>query len=324
MKKIAYSLIPCFILLMALAAGSASALERGAILYHSSKGNDIYGRLPQLILPESIGQIAFREMKSGHVGLYIGNNRIIHAVMPAVEETDSKNFISQKDLDEGCQYIGAKVPVNFGDAAAWPTLKKDQLILLAKEQVGAKYDLQFRHQKGPYDDGFTCVGLIEYLFEQLGYDITPNGYYKSGTGGFTYAQIYNSELTLWKDWTGVNTFAQTVEFSKFEHPIAGTLNIGLIHEGNRYMFFPYTQYIQTSTTAVATDIPVSGGSGKDSEDESGGCFIATAAYGSHPHLPVLSPLVLWGGPAPILAATTLFLLLAAMMLFRKRTGRQAS
>jgi hypothetical protein len=284
MKGIMYPAIFCsLIFTLFLTAGVASGLEQGAILYHSSKNDSIYGRTAELTLPESVLQIAFREMKSGHVGLYIGNNRIIHAVMPAVEETDSSNFIPQKDVDEGCRYIGAKVPVNYNNPTAWPDEKKDQLILMAKEQVGAKYDLQFRHQKGPYADGFTCVGLIEYLFEQLGYDITPSGYYMGGSGGITFTQIYNSESTLWRDWEGANTFSQTVEFSKFEHPLADLLNVGMIHENDRYMFFPYTQYLQTTTMAVATDIPVSGGSGKDEGDDGGNCFIATAAYGSYLH-----------------------------------------
>jgi hypothetical protein len=293
MKRIMFPAFFCsVIVIIFLVTGVASGLERGTILYHSSRNDSIYGRAAELTLPESVLQIAFREMKSGHVGLYIGDNRIIHAVMPAVEETESNNFIPQKDLDEGCRYIGAKVPVNYNDPAAWPQEKKEQLILLAKEQVGAKYDVQFRHQRGPYADGFTCVGLIEYLFEQLGYDITPSGYYKGGAGGITFTQIYNSESTLWLDWAGENTFSQTVEFSKFEHPLADALNVGLIHEGDRYMFFPYTQYLQTTTMAVATDIPVSGGSAKEDSDDGGACFIATAAYGSylHPHVQVFRTL----------------------------------
>jgi hypothetical protein len=293
MKKVIYQAFFCAIIVtLFLTADVASGLERGAILYHSSKSDSIYGRAAELILPESVIQIAFREMKSGHVGLYIGNNRIIHAVMPAVEETDSTNFIPQKDLDDGCRYIGAKVPVNYYDPAVWSQEKKEQLILLAKEQVGAQYDIQFRHQRGPYSDGFTCVGLVEYLFEQLGYNITPSGYYKSGAGGITFTQTYNSESTLWRNWVGENTFSQTVEFSKFEHPLADLLNVGMIHEGNRYMFFPYTQYLQTTTMVVATDIPVSGGSGKDEGDDGGKCFIATAAYGSylHPHIQVFRTL----------------------------------
>jgi len=161
------------------------------------------------------------------------------------------------------------------------------LILLAREQVGAYYDIQFRHQKGPYDDGFTCVGLVEYLYEEVGYDITPGGYYPGVGAGKTYTQTYNCETTLWMDWDRVNTFAEQVEYSRFEHPLAGTLNVGMIHEGGRYMFFPYTQYLQTTTVHVATDVPVSGGGGSDDGD--GGCFIATAAYGSalHPHLDIL-------------------------------------
>jgi hypothetical protein len=304
-----------FFVILFLTAGIAPGLERGAILYHSSKGDTFYGRDAELTLPESILNIAFREIKSGHVGLYIGNNRIIHAVTPMVEETDSNNFIPQKDVVEGCKYIGAKVPANYSDPAAWPEVKKDQLILLAKEQVGAKYDIQFRHQKGPYADGFTCVGLVEYLFEQLGYDITPSGYYKSGPGGVTYTQIYNSESTLWRDWSGVNAFAYNVEFSKFEHPLASALNAGLIHDGDRYMFFPYTQYLQSSTIFVATDIPVSGGSGKDDGDDGGGCFIAAA--GSDGHYPVwmlrnVRDRLAW--TAPSLTMTAVFILLTVFWL----------
>jgi len=291
MKRIMIPAFFCAVILF-LVTDIASGLEQGTILYHSSKNDSIYGRDAELTLPESVLQVAFREMKSGHVGLYIGSNRIIHAVMPAVEETESSNFILQKDLDEGCRYIGAKVPVNYDDPAAWSQERKEQLILLAKEQVGAKYDVQFRHQRGPYADGFTCVGLIEYLFEEVGYDITPSGYYKSGTGGITFTQIYNSESTFWLDWSGENTFSQTVEFSKFEHPLANILNVGLIHEGDRYMFFPYTQYLQTTTMDVDTDIIVSGGSDKDDGDDGGSCFIATAAYGSylHPHVQVFRTL----------------------------------
>lgn len=281
-----------------LAVGPAWGLERGAILYHSSKDDVIYGRDAALELPCSPLDIPFRSMKSGHVGLYIGKidgkDRIIHAVTPVVEETDSRNFITQDDLDDGCKYMGAKVPSNYADPAAWPEERKEQLILIAKEQVGARYDLQFRHQKGPYDDRFTCVGLVEYIFEQVDYDITPSGYYKSGAGGRTYTQVYNCDSSAWLDWEGENTFTETVEFSKFEHPLADALNVGMIHEGDRYLFFPYTQYLQTTTISAATDIPVSGGSGKDGgdDDDDSGCFIATAAYGSslHPHVGMLRAL----------------------------------
>jgi hypothetical protein len=271
-------------------ASEALSLPRGAILYHTSKGDTIYGRDAALELPCSTIQLAHREMKSGHVGLYIGNQLIIHAVFPTVEETASANFIPQSDLDEGCRYLGAKVPVNFN---AWPVEQVDQLILLAREQLGAHYDVQFRHQKGPYADGFTCVGLVEYLYEQVGYNITPEGYYAGGAGGRTYTQTYDCEATFWMDWPGDNAFAEQAEFSSFEHPLADALNVGMIHEGGRYMFFPYTQYLQATTVAVETDVPVSGGSGADETADAGGsgdgCFIATAAYGSplHPHLDLL-------------------------------------
>jgi hypothetical protein len=70
--------------------------------------------------------------------------------------------------------------------------------------------------------------------------------------------------------------------------------MGISYNGERYLFFPYTQYLQTTTVAVTTDVPVSGGgSDQDEDDDDGGsCFIATAAYGSylHPHVQVLRTL----------------------------------
>jgi len=76
-----------------------------------------------------------------------------------------------------------------------------------------------------------------------------------------------------------------VEFSQFEHPSADTLNIGMIHCTERHIFFPYTQYLQTTTEATATDVTVSGGEGSD-DDNWWECFVATAAYDSslHPHV----------------------------------------
>jgi hypothetical protein len=262
------------VIIVLMIAGSGLALDRGAILYHTSEDGKMYG-LTALELPCSLVDVLLQEVGSGHVALYIGNERIIHAVSDGVVETASSNFITQDELNRGFLYVGAKIPVNYD---TWTEIEKDQLILKAREQVGASYDFQFRHQKGPYADGFTCVGLVEYVYEQVGYDITPFEYYPGVGTGRSENQTYNCAETLWQDDTRQNSFANDVEFSQFEHPSADTLNIGMIHNGERYIFFPYTQYLQTTTETTTTDVPVSGGEGED--DHWWECFVATAAYGS--------------------------------------------
>jgi len=278
------------LVIVLMIAGSGLALERGAILYHTSEDGKMYG-LTALELPCSLIDILIlREVGSGHVALYIGNERIIHAVREGVEETDSRNFIPRTDLRRGFRYVGAKIPLNYDDPAVWSDTRKSQLILFAKQQVGKPYDTNFSHQKGE-DGDFTCVGLVEYVYENFeggtGYDITPFGYYpETGTGRSQY-QTYNCADTLWQDDTRKNSFAEDIEFSQIRHPSANTLDMGRKHNGERYIFFPYTQYIQTTTTPVATDVPVSGGGGSDDDDDDWWeCFIVTAAYGSplHPHV----------------------------------------
>lgn len=261
-------------------AGQSNGYEKGTIFYHSSKGDVIYGRTAQLELPCSVIKAVFGELKSGHAGLYIGDGKIIHAVKVGVVETTSDNFISQDDLDEGAKFIGAKVPADFGDISKWPNERKDQLVLVAKEQVGKWYDFTFQKQTGPDSGDFTCVGLVEYVYEEVGFDITPLGYYRGGEGGRTYTQTYKCESTLGQDWEGVNTFSAKMQFSKFEHPLGSDplgVSVGVSYEGEKYMFFPYTQYLQTTTVFVEGEppVPVSGGSGSGG----GGCFVASAADG---------------------------------------------
>lgn len=276
-------------IIVLMIAGRGLALDKGAILYHTSEDGKMYG-LTALELPCSLVDILIlREVGSGHVALYIGNERIIHAVSGGVEETDSRNFIPESDLDRGFRYVGAKVPLDYDDLNIWSDTRKSQLILFAKQQIGKSYDIDFSHQKGE-DGDFTCVGLVEYVYENFeggaGYDITTYGYYPGDGTGRSENQTYNCAETLWQDDTRENSFANDVEFSRIQHPSANTLDVGREHNGDRYIFFPHTQYIQATTTSVTTDVPVSGGSGSDDDDDWWECFIVTAAYGSplHPHV----------------------------------------
>lgn len=258
------------VMLTLISAASAFSLEKGALLYHSSKGDTLYGRTDDLMLPCSPIDAFYGELKSGHAGLYIGNERIIHAIKYGVIEDLSNSFITKDDLDSGCKYIGAKLPANYNDPAAWPQERKDQLVVIAREQLGKAYDFTFHLQTGNGSGDFTCVGLVEYVYEEVGYDITPDGYYATGAGGRTYVQTYNCIVTAFLDWIGTNSFAENVEFSRIQHPLESLA--GRDYDGGKYIFFPYTQYLQTTTVAVPTDIPVSGGSVSES---GGSCFIAT-------------------------------------------------
>ncbi len=250
------------------------ALEKGALLYHTSPDGIIYGKTNQLELPCSVLEAVLGELKSGHAGLYIGDLRIIHAVLEGVVETDSKNFIAVDEQKEGVVYMGAKLPVNYDDPTEWSEERKEQLVLIAREQVGKAYDILFQKQTGPDSGDFTCVGLVEYVYEQVGYVVTPTGYYSGGTGGKSYTQVYNCETTLWQDWDGLNTFAEEVRFSLFTHPL--DFCCGREVEDQKYMFFPYTQFLQGSTVGVVTDIPVMTGE-ENSGGGGGGCFIKSIA-----------------------------------------------
>jgi len=270
MKKIYFIMLS---LCLGFWAVECAALEKGAMLYHTSAEGIIYGNTERLELPCSVLQAVLGQLKSGHAGLYIGDLRIIHAVLEGVVETDSKNFIPADEKEEGVVYLGAKLPVNYDDPVEWSEERKEQLVLIAREQVGKGYDILFQKQTGPDSGDFTCVGFVEYVYEQAGYTVTPLGYYKEGSGGKTYTQIYNCEATLWQDWDGVNTFAEEVQFSMFTHPLG--FCCGREFEDEKYMFFPYTQFLQASTVAVETDIPVTGG---EDSGGGGGCFIETVVH----------------------------------------------
>ena len=68
-------------------------------------------------------------------------------------------------------------------------------MLIAKEQVGKSYDLTFSPPgRVPESGDFTCVGVVEYVYEKVDYRITPVDYYDGGDGGKTYTETYNCFL----------------------------------------------------------------------------------------------------------------------------------
>jgi len=270
MKKMLFS---AGLVVLLLVTGLSYGLERGALLYHTGAGGMIYGAQDMLELPCSVLQLVLEDLGSGHAGLYIGDNRVIHAVQSGVEEVDAIRFLSADELAEGYEILGAKVPVDYDDSNEWPEERKDQIILIAKAQVGKSYDLTFHRQTGPASGDFTCVGVVEYVYEQVDYRITPVDYYDGGDGGKTYTEADYCSSTLFIDYTGENTFAYNVQFSKFSHPL--DFCCGREHDGLKHIFFPYTQYLQDTTVEVEVDVPISGGEKSGRGGGSSGCFIDT-------------------------------------------------
>jgi len=125
------------------------------------------------------------------------------------------------------------------------------------------YDFSFKKQKGPGSGDWTCVGLTEKIYESSGIsnpgnisaleynpdyyalDITPDG--------FDNRSFINDEG---------DCFSKTLEFSKIEKqrdlrlplPEIVGFNAGLEYQGERYIFLPYTQFLQNSLQNETIDI----------------------------------------------------------------------
>lgn len=218
-----------FLFIFEVGMNEAKGLEAGDIVYRTSDNGFMYG-----LNSTSLN-------RPGHTGIYVGdtNNDGKHWVVEAlgwwlVAGVIEKNLLSEfVDSSKGNIYRGGKTTTNEPSNE-----QRENIVYIALDQVGEGYDNNFSNQKGPDDDDWTCVGLVEKAYESA--DTPEELQYGSSYG----AGDENYALDITPD--GVdnnNSFSTSLEMSE------------LIWFKN--IFFPQTQWLQNTLKDVGTDLPVS-------------------------------------------------------------------
>jgi hypothetical protein len=201
-----------------------------------------------------------KNIYAGHVAMYIGRENgedyIVEAMGSGIVKTPAKYFINSANQEV---FLGAKLP------RAASQLQVAKAVALAKSLAAQNlaYDFDFKKQKGPASGEWTCVGLTEKVYEsadaanpnnltnleydqaRYAVDITPDG--------FDNKSLVN---------TAGDCFSSAVEFSKIARranllvpaPELIGYDVGLVHNGERYIFLPYTQFLQPTLVSVPADI----------------------------------------------------------------------
>lgn len=251
-----------FILLGIFAPFCASfAMPPGTLLYRTTDKGKMFGYSGHPLIDFWNGIAT--GINPGHVGIYVGeeNGRsyIVEALAGGVVKTPLENFVNEA---AGEKLIGAKIPKNL------TPLQQLKVVDLAKRLADSdlEYDFDFKKQKGPGSGEWTCVGLSEKIYESAN---TPNpldiSYLEYDAGkyavnitpdGFDDYSFYNKEG---------DCFSKEKEFSLIARrtdtilplPEEKGFNAGLIYKGERYIFFPYTQFLQKTLDDVVVDKKVS-------------------------------------------------------------------
>lgn len=223
-----------------------AALQRGDIVYRTSKAGDMYGKN------------SWNPLRPGHNGIYVGeiksygDDEHLYYVVEALGwdftyEKVMLNLLSEfVDSSEGQEYLGAKTSNVTLDSK-----RRDNIIQIALDQVGEGYDNDFSDQKGPDCNQWTCVGLTEKAYESAD---TPDVLQYASCNGTVSSDCYgtgstNYALDITPDGIDYNNiFTTTMEMS----------DVAWFKGVTKKIFFPYTQYLQyTKLKNVTTDLPVS-------------------------------------------------------------------
>ncbi len=258
-KILFYSLF--FISFLLLPFKQALALPVGTILYRTSGNDKMYGHNANDLIVSEKGKLA--HIYSGHTAIYVGTEDgipyIVEMQPKGAIKVPAKYFINEA---LGEKLIGAKIPENAtpGQIAKAVAIAKN----LAVKNLA--YDFDFKYQKGPLNGEWTCVGLVEKAYESANIsnpnnlgslvydknnyavDITPDGY-----DNFS---VYNASN---------DCFSSDLEYSKIERknnmiipaPEIIGYDVGIEKNGERFIFLPYTQYLQETLKDVTVDIELS-------------------------------------------------------------------
>lgn len=239
----------------------AKAMPVGTLLYRSSGGNKMYGLNSDDLIVAEKGKLS--HIYSGHAAIYVGKENgidyIVEMQPKGAIKVPAKYFINEA---AGEELVAAKLPAKAS------ALQRATAVSIAKNLASRSlsYDFDFKKQKGPGDGEWTCVGLTEKVYESsdisnptnlnsLEYDkdyyavdITPDGYDNDS--------LYNSSG---------DCFSESLEYSKIAPkknmlipaPEILGYDVGLEHDGDRYIFLPYTQALQDSLRDVDVDITLS-------------------------------------------------------------------
>ena len=241
--------------------------------------------------PQDIGDLVYRDSNfqiygrdgvsvsmainhPGHVAVYVGNGKVVEAlghglwIFPGVTgevmetplaaspgvhsyyEQWSNNTADYDGVaDHG--HMGAKTHNALLNNPNALTLRQN-IKMLALNQVGEGYDNDFSDQKGPGADQWTCVGLAESVYEWCAGQTLPSQYASYGD-----QSQYAGGLNITPDgyeyhsWDVIAYYQNNVEFSQ----IPTTLLLGRQLDGSTFfVFFPYTQF-QQPTLIDAFHVP---------------------------------------------------------------------
>lgn len=249
-----------FMFMMMFFPAAVRALEPGTLLYRTSSEGKIFGQEGDVLIDSSWGLMS--GINSGHVAIYVGRENgedyIVEAGPSGLIKTAAKHFIN---LAAGEEFLGARIPIGLS------VLQQAKVVTLAKSlaEKNFAYDFDFRYQKGAGDGEWTCVGLTEKIYESANIS-NPNN-----TSALEYNPAYyalNITPDGFDNYSPANAdgdrFSKEKEFSLVERrrqillpaPEIIGFNAGLEKDGERYIFLPYTQFLQTSLRPVELDIEI--------------------------------------------------------------------
>ncbi len=237
------------------------ALPPGALLYRTSSEGKMFGYSGDPLTVSEQGVL--RGIYPGHVGIYVGQENGVHYVVEALAEGIVKKPAEQfVNTALGEKYLGAKIPRNLS------AVQQAKVVALAKNLAsqGYAYDFDFKKQKGAGSGNWTCVGLVEKIYESANL-LNPNNLAGLEYNWSDYAiNITPDGLDNYSPSNSQGDhFSADWEFSKIARrtdlllpaPELIGYNLGYEQGGDRYIFLPYTQYLQEGLMELDTDIVVS-------------------------------------------------------------------